>query len=163
MLKWARRIACGIVCVALLVVILGPWTLYWLALSNIVGRPPHASNSAFTAEDAEALWRKLREPLPIHVKPLSPYSYLWAMFHGGVRAFPPGAQLAWWVARSYNIKHLEDRHWWHPSGAALTIWLTRNWTVEELIAKGIELDKRSKPGARCVGSYSDCRIVVAPD
>jgi hypothetical protein len=154
MLKWVRRFACGIVCVVLLVVILGPWALYWLALSNIHGRPPHASNSAFTAEDAEALWRKLREPLPIHVEPLSPHAHLWVLFHGDARALPRGAQLAWWVAKSYNTRHLEDRRWWHPSGAALAIWLTRNWTANELIAKGIELG--------CLGSYSDCRTVVEP-
>jgi hypothetical protein len=68
----------------------------------------------------------------------------------------------WWVARSYNTKHLEDRRWWYPSGAALAIWLTRNWTADELIAKGIELDLRSEPAARCLGSYSDCKIVAVP-
>jgi hypothetical protein len=161
-LKWVRRIACGIACITVFVVILGPWALYWWALSYIDGRPPHASYSAFTAEDAEVLWRKLREPLPIHVEPLSPHVYLWVFFRGDARAFPRGTQLAWWVAKAYNHKHLENRLWWHPSGAAMTIWLTRNWTADELIAKGIELDKRSKPAARCGGSYSDCQIAVDP-
>src|SRR5262245_56604440 len=34
---------------------------------------------------------------------------------------------------SYNMHRLQHRSgWWHPSGAALIIWLTRNWTVDEL-------------------------------
>ena len=144
MLKWMRRIAGGVVCAALVVIILAPWAVYGLALRKITGRPSHASNSVYTAEDAEALWRKLREPLPIKVEPQSPYSYLWAVVHGDSRLLPSGSQLAWMVARSYNSEHLEDHGWWHPSGAALTIWLTRNWTANELMAKGIELDQRSK-------------------
>src|SRR5262249_46041747 len=98
-----------------------------------------ASSSAFAAEDAEVLWRKLRESPPIQVESMSPYSYLLAMVYGGSRGLPRGNHLAWVVARSYNTEHLKDRLWWHPSGAALTIWLTRNWTTDELIAKGIEL------------------------
>jgi hypothetical protein len=163
MLKWVRRIAATVLCAPLFMIILGPWALYWLALTKIDGRPAHAFSSTFTAEDSESLWRKLREPPPIHVEPLSPYSYLWAWIHGDAHLLPHGTGLAWWVAKSHNAGHLKDHLWWHPSGAALTIWLTRNRTVDELIAKGIELDKRSKPAASRVGSYSDCSIVVAPD
>jgi len=34
---------------------------------------------------------------------------------------------------------------WHLSGAALTIWLTRNWTLDELIAKAVELEAPAAP------------------
>jgi len=140
-MKWARRIAIAVVWTSLTIVILGPWALYWLALSQIDGRPSHASNSVFTAEEAQPLSRKLREAFPMHVERQTPYSYVWAGAHGRTL---PGTQLAWLVAKSYNMHRLQHRSgWWHPSGAALIIWLTRNWTVDELIAKGIEIDRSS--------------------
>ena len=142
MLKWAPRIAAAVFCAALIMIILGPWALYWFALAKIDGRPSYAFNSAYTAEDAKALWRKLKQPLPMQVEPLSPYSYLWALLHGDEHLLPHGTALAWLVARSHNTGHLKDSLWWHPSVAAMTIWLTRNWTTDELIAKGIELDRR---------------------
>jgi hypothetical protein len=138
------QIAATVFCAALIMIILGPWTLYFFSLAKIDGRPSYASNSAYTAQDAEALWRKLRQPLPMQVEPLSPYSYLWALLHGDEP--PRGTGLAWLVASSHNTGHLKDLDWWHPSGTALTIWLTRNWTTDELIAKGIELETR--PGKR---------------
>jgi hypothetical protein len=144
MLKWARRIASIAICATLATVISGPWIVYRLALNQIVGRPSHASEGAPTAEAAETLWRKLRNPMPIRVEPLSPYRYLWALACGEESALPPGTRLAWMVAKSHNTKNLKDRRLWHPAGAALTIWLTRNWTTDELIAKGIELD-RTRP------------------
>jgi hypothetical protein len=122
-------------------VILGPWIMYGLALNQVVGRPSHASEGKPTAEAAEALWRKLRNPMPIRVEPLSPYLYLWALTYGGPSALPPGTRLAWMVAESHNANSLQDRRLWHPAGAALTIWLTRNWTTDELVAKGVELDQ----------------------
>ena len=140
-MKWVRHVAIAVVCTSLVIAILGPWALYWLALSQIDGRPSHASNSVFTAEEAETLSRRLREAFPVHVERLTPYSYVWAGAHGHTL---PGTQLAWLVAKSYNLENLPHRSgWWHPSGAALIIWLTRNWTVDELIAKGLEIDQSS--------------------
>ena len=48
------------------------------------------------------------------------------------------------------MTHLDDRRYWHLSGAALTIWLTRNWTPTELISKAIEVEnlKTSSPAPR---------------
>jgi len=146
-MKWARRVVIALVCTSLTIVILGPWALYWLALSHIDGRPSHASNSVFTAEEAQALSRKLREVFPMHVERQTPYSYMWAAAHERTL---PGTQLAWSVAQSYNMQRLQHGNGWcHPSGAALIIWLTRNWTVDELIAKGIEIDRSgSHPAIR---------------
>src|SRR5262245_14485799 len=100
MLKWLRRIAGAIVVMALAVMMLGPWALYWLALGKVVGRPAHALQATFAAEEAEALGRKLGEPLPIKVEPLSPYSYPWAIFTG--HRLPRGSRLAEMVAMSHN-------------------------------------------------------------
>ena len=148
MLKWVRRIAGAMICTVLVAVILGPWGLYWLALGKIAGRPSHASQRTFAAEDADALWRQLRAPMPIRVEPLSPHSYLWAVLtYDGRRTLPPGALLASRIALSHNAKNVQLLGgWWHPSGAALTIWLTRNWTTDELVAKGIELERTRKAG-----------------
>jgi hypothetical protein len=156
MLKWVRRIAVATILTGLVAMLFGPWALYWLALTKIVGRPSHALQATFAAEDADALWRQLREPMPIRVEPMSPYSYPWAILRCGaagtrrlcpVRGYdlPRGSGLAEMVARSHNAKNLPDHGWWHFSGAALAIWLTRNWTADQLIAKGIELDRTRKP------------------
>jgi hypothetical protein len=45
-----RRIAASVICAALMMIMLGRWALYWLALSKIDGRPAHAFSSAFAAE-----------------------------------------------------------------------------------------------------------------
>jgi hypothetical protein len=156
MLKWVRRIAGATICTVLVAMILGPWALYWLALTKVVGRPSHALEATFATEDAEALWRQLREPMPVRVEPMSPYSYLWPVlrcsvagpwrcYGDGDRWLPRGGALAEMVATSHNRKNFPGLGWWHFSGAALSIWLTRNWTTDELIAKGIELNRTRKP------------------
>jgi hypothetical protein len=129
--------------------ILGPWALYWFALTNINGRPTRAWQATFNPEDAEALGQELRVPLPFKVEPLSPHSYLWAVLTNDSYGKVRDARLAWMVAGSYNVTSLQSRGhgWWHFSGAALTIWLTRNWTTDELVAKGIELRRTRKPRA----------------
>lgn len=150
-----RRIAGAAIFTVLIAMILGPWALYWFAFTKIVGRPSHAVQATFAADDAEALWRQLREPMPIRVEPMSPYSYPWAILRcsaAGTRRcpargddLPRGTGLAEMIARSHNVKNLQDHGWWHFSTAALAIWLTRNWTTDELIAKGIELRRTRKP------------------
>ena len=119
----------------------GPWVLYAVALAKIGGRPSHAARAPPAPEDVEALWRNLRIEQPTEIRPLSPYSYIWAFVSGGPRSLEPEARIAWPIAASHNADHLADRSvWWHISGAALLIWLTRNWTMEELIAKDVELE-----------------------
>jgi hypothetical protein len=148
MLKWVRRIAIATVATGLIAITLGPWLVYWLALSKIDGRPSRAPQGEYNAEDVAALLRKLREPQPLKVEPMSPHSFLvrlYASAHLSADTFPPGSRLATMIAREHNARHLADHGWWHPSGAALTIWLTRNWTPDELIAKGIELSRTRKP------------------
>lgn len=117
-----------------------PWLLYWIGLSKIEDRPTRATQVAKT-EQLDSLARKLRISLPIQIDTLSPYSYLFVQ-DGGRNA---SARIVWIIARSYNAEHLEDRRFWHLSGAALTIWLTRNWTPTELIAKAVELEMKQRP------------------
>jgi len=62
---------------------------------------------------------------------------------------PPGAHLAWLVARNHNQERRTDQRmiWWNLSGAALTIWLTRNWTTDQLVAKAHEIIRSSQPAS----------------
>jgi hypothetical protein len=145
MLRWSLRLLTGIVTIALIAVITGPWLLYAIGLAKIDGRPNHASHATVAPEDVEALARTLRISQPTTIDRLSPYSYVWTGGRG------QGVRVAWPIARSHNADHLADRFsvWWHLSGAALTIWLTRNWTTNELIAKAIELEKACR-GSRLV-------------
>jgi hypothetical protein len=143
-----RRIVGATICTGLVAMALGPWLLYCLALSKIDGQPSRASQGVYNAEDAIPLLRKLREPQPLIVEPMSPYSFLVSLYassHLSADMFPPGSRLASMIAREHNTRHLADHGWWHFSGAALTIWLTRNWTTDELVAKGMEVSQMRKP------------------
>jgi hypothetical protein len=93
----------------------------------------------------------------MQIDDLSPHSYIWALLSGDSQQLGPGACVAWRIAAPYNVDHLADRRAWHLSGAALTIWLTRNWTMDELIAKAVELEKKA-PKVKEVGIRSSVRV-----
>ena len=122
---------------------IAPWLAYWIGLTKIEGRPvrPVRDVRDVTAEELDRFCKQLRISQPCQVDQLSPYSYLLHLLHSlqGDRG-SAGPRIAWIVARSHNAKHLDDRRYWHLSGAALIIWLTRNWTSSELIARAIELE-----------------------
>lgn len=118
-----------------------PWLIYWIGLDKIDGRPNYAARS-ITSEEIDNLYERLRLSKPVRIDPLSPYSYLLQGIHGSA-----SARIAWPIARHYNGQHLSDHHYWHLSGAALTIWLTRNWAPPELIAKAIELENLKQTSA----------------
>jgi hypothetical protein len=111
-----------------------PWLIYWIGLGKIEGRPRHATH-AVTPEELDRLCKRLRISQPIQVDPMSPYSYLLQGASGSA-----STRVAWVIARAHNEVHLDDRRFWHLSGAALIIWLTRNWTPTELIARAVELE-----------------------
>jgi hypothetical protein len=114
-----------------------PWLAYWIGLRKIEGRPLRSVRD-ITAEDVDRLCKHLRISQPLNIDALSPYSYF---FQGN----PPSdsVRIAWLIAKSYNVDHVDDRRYWHLAGAALTIWLTRNWTSSELVATAIEVDSRA--------------------
>ena len=57
MLFWVRRILLAAAAGALTVILIGPWVLYAVALSNVVGRPSLTDASALSSADAEAVWQ----------------------------------------------------------------------------------------------------------
>jgi hypothetical protein len=117
-----------------------PWLLYAIGLRKISGRPTLPVN-LIAADEAARLWVELRETGPVRVKPIRPWDYVlrFATNHPKGNA---GESAAWFVARSWNINHLNNRKniYWHLSGAAMTIWLSRNWTTEEILSKVQEID-----------------------
>lgn len=139
----ARKFAYALVGAGLGLLLLAPWAVYELGLSNITTLPAPPDSRNVTPATAKAIWAQLKEAGPVTVTPLSPYSYVLALTTNE-NALPPGARLAWFVARHYNAGNLKDSRtlWWHVSGMALTIWLTRNWSTGELIAKANEIDPR---------------------
>lgn len=131
-----------------LLLLLSPLLLYCVGLKNIDGRPGKPSVSTVQQKEASAVWSMLKESGMVKVTPLNPYLYLKSLI--GDRPLPPGAKVAWYVARDYNNRNLKHKRgiWWHVSGAALTIWLTRNWDADELIAKAAEIAKGRESGVR---------------
>lgn len=118
--------------------LLTPWALYAVGLANVVGRPTLPANIHFSEDGADALWAEYGEEGPIKVQKLSPWSYIMMMIREDPLKYkPPGLNLAWQVARSYNQQNLKNQRmlFWHLSGISLTIWLTRNWTTKDILAK----------------------------
>jgi len=130
--------------IALAFLLLGPWIIYKVALSNIVVLPSPSNVMKPSAADTEAIWLKLQEHGPVDVKPLSPHGYTFSFLADN--PLPSGANLAWYVARNYNQGNLKNRRmiWWHMSGAALTIWLTRHWSTEQLISEANKIARSSQ-------------------
>jgi hypothetical protein len=141
MLRYVLWTVAGLILTVMIGIGVGPWLLYGIGLAKVDGRPPHASQTVVTQEDADALWQGLRISQPVRLDPVSPYSYVQTLVVGDQKVLGPSARIAWIIARSYNVEHLTDHRAWHLSGAALTIWLTRNWTSSELIARAVELEK----------------------
>lgn len=147
MLTLVRRILFAITSIVLAVLLLGPWAIYEAGLANIVVLPTPPSTTPVSVADAKAIWSEFKEPGSMTVEPLSPYGYALALFTD--LPLPPGAHVAWFVARNHNSENLKNRRmiWWHTSGAALTIWLTRNWSTEQLTAKAYEITHASQPAS----------------
>ncbi len=121
-----------------IVLVGGPWAIYWLGLHGTEGRPEPPSALA-SQERQLAVWqlaKGIAKPEPVS---LNPYNYLPLVASPG--SSKPALLVAWWVASDYNSSHQRypGMGWWHLSGAALTIWLSRNWSMEQLLTKAAEL------------------------
>lgn len=128
-----------ILALVILFFVLAPWGLYGLGLLNISGRPVAPVNTTLDPKIAENIWHKSGEKGVIRVESLSPYSYITSFTEND--SLKEGSHIAWFVARNFNSNNLKSHRmiWWHLSGAAMTIWLSRNWTVEQLLAKAFEI------------------------
>jgi hypothetical protein len=134
-----------VACLVALLVLVTPWGLYELGLSNIDGRPIPLIGDSPTVEDDLLLRRIFRTSGPISVQPLSPWSYARDLVTSGPSSSSSGgADTAWLIARHYNSGHLKNIRslWWQVSGAALTIWITRNWSSDQVVLTAANLARR---------------------
>jgi len=120
----------------------GPWLLYGLGLEGVAGKPALPTRVATSVEQA-AVWHSAQgvgEPV---VARLNPYTYLAEAAASGPHK--AGVLVAWQVASEYvqENRRYKGMHWWHLSGAALTIWLTRNWSVEQILSKRAESEVKN--------------------
>ena len=136
----ARKFAYALAGVGLGLLVLAPWAVYELGLWNIATLPAPPDSANITAATKQAIWNQFEEPGPVSVTPLSPHGYIVALATNE-RSLPPGARIAWCVARNHNSGTLKHGRtiWWRISGMALTIWLTRNCSADQLIAKANEI------------------------
>ncbi|MDP1976689.1 hypothetical protein [Undibacterium sp.] len=135
----------AVLCLIILVLLSGPLFFYAYGLSNITGRPEPAKTTVISPENKALIWKELKEQGVLQVEVLTPYD-IYSLFLEN--SYPVGSRLAWYVARTYNQDHLQDRHMlsWHISGEALTVWLTRHWSTDELLAKALEIrQNKAKP------------------
>jgi hypothetical protein len=114
-----------------------PWILYEVALSLVSGRPQAPKLEPSATEVAE-VWKEFKGTGVPKVEPLNPISYFKG-FSEPERTHA-SSRLAWSVARVHNAERMRVKGnlWWHLSVAAVTIWLTRNWSIEQLVAKAAE-------------------------
>ncbi len=127
--------------VVVTVIVGGPWSLYWLGLYGVSGQPALPVSIA-TPDLQTGAWQHAGyEGSPV-LAVLDPVTYL--LSASGQEAPPPATLFAWRIAVSYNRDHQRYAGpvWKNLSGAAMSIWLTRNWTIEQLMSKIVELDQR---------------------
>jgi len=109
-----------------------PWVAYWVGLSRISQLPLPPSH-VITAEQREWVWGLARGS-GVHVtEPMTPFSYLHALF-SSQGTMDRDARVVGWVA-SDHLTHqdaVQPMFWWHLSSASLTIWLSRNWTDQQI-------------------------------
>jgi hypothetical protein len=126
--------------------LLAPWVLYAVGLSHIEGRPTLPVNVKMDSTLAKRVWHEAGEKGDIiEIEPLTPYSYLMAIFTGKSQ-IGRGSKIVMFVVRDFRTNHLKNRRMLvgHLSSAALIIWLTRNWTQEQLLAKAFEIQSNRK-------------------
>jgi arginine exporter protein ArgO len=138
-----RRVIISLVFVVAIIVIAGPWGLYWLGLQASEGKPSPPSVLA-SPETQLAAWKRVRGVGTPSVTPLNPYTYISDAVLSGPRPLQPSLLVAWTVASGHLLDHrkYKSMFWWHLSGASLTIWLTRNWTTEQLLTKVSESSRK---------------------
>ena len=116
------------------VALASPGVLYAFLMWRFESRPVPALPLNDVAVE-ETQWLRCSETLPVTVETLNPWRYAFLMLNEKPEAgLPRGSRTAWQIARAHNLAHLDNRSWWHPAGAALTIWLTRNWSARQLVA-----------------------------
>jgi len=122
---------------SLLSAFLVPLGAYGLGLYGIEAMPQPPTTIAASSAQA-AVWRSARGVGPAVVPRLNPYTY-WHLSTGGGNE-KAGLLVAWGVAAEHLKEHrrYKGMHWWHLSGAALTIWLTRHWSVEQIMSRAAE-------------------------
>ena len=120
-----------------LLLLAGPWVLYWVGLHGVQGTPEPPKLLA-TREQQLEVWRLARGSTEPTVVVLNPYTYLPLASRTGEHK--PALLVAWWVASDFNLQHqrYQGMLWWQLSGAAFTIWLTRNWSIEQLLSEAAE-------------------------
>ena len=104
-----RRTLFGLITSTLALVLIGPWLLYELALSNVVGRPALPATAVVPSRTSHVL------PAGTHL------AWFVARHHN-----------------ADHLKD-RRMIWWHMSGAALTIWLTCHWSTDQLTAKAHQI------------------------
>jgi hypothetical protein len=132
-----KRVLIRLVVGTILVAMLAPLGAYGLGLYGIEAMPQPPKTIA-TASAQAAVWNQARGVGPVVVPRLNPYTY-WH-FSTGVEREKAGLLIAWGVAAAHlkEQQRYKGMHWWHLSGAALTIWLTRHWSVEQILSKASE-------------------------
>ena len=123
---WGALVVC-------LVIGSGPWLLYGVGLHGVIGRPTLPTRMAPDVDRMES-WHAAHGVGQPSVYRLSPYTYFVSQADVDARA---GRLVAWQVASSYlqENRRYNGMHWWHLSGAALTVWLTRNWSIDQMLSK----------------------------
>jgi hypothetical protein len=136
---YLKRILYGLVLLGSVVIVIGPWGLYWLGLHAVNGVPVPPTSVATEAEINE-IWLKFEGKGQPEVVAISPHDYIYQLYKENINN--TGLRLSWQVASSYLIsnKKYKGNGWWHLSGAALTIWVSRNWSSEQICTRVLEIE-----------------------
>jgi hypothetical protein len=141
-----RKVTIATLCAAALIGIVVPLGLYWLGLSNIVGRPIPPTKTNNVAADTELLKQTFRSEAPVKVCVLNPWTYVGMRFKNGVIQ-DSGSHAVWLIVSKYDGTHLKSSGMasWHLTGTALMIWLSRNWTPDEIVTAAAAIVRSKFP------------------
>ena len=115
-----------------------PWLVYSIGLWAAGGLPEPPKTIA-PADAQREVWGTLLGVGEPSLDPLTPYTYLAKLENPGEER--PGLLASYTVASDHLLAHrrFEGRQWWSLSNASLVIWLSRNWTIEQILSKLIEM------------------------
>jgi hypothetical protein len=138
--------------VLLCTIVVLPWAFYWLALSNIDGRPA-SSNNITEQGEINAIWASQERTLSQdRLGDITPYwFYAWLTCAFELRQCkgdePKNAMSL--MASYVAIWYLRDEHFtgkgtanWHAAHASLTIWLQRHMSPTQLVNAYAETHRR---------------------
>jgi len=118
-----------------------PQLLYGVGLSMVHGRPMRPKTS-LSVPESRSVWLVMKEQGHMRLRKLSPFTAV-ALGATYIPLTVPGVKIAGFIAEDHlaRTRCRKDKRVKPIMKTALTIWLTRNWKLDELLARAAQIIK----------------------